>query len=191
MEQGLATNTMTDDTIQLITEFIFVENAPQKSDLIIIPGVSHRQLVDKAVELYKGDWAKKVLCAGGFSQKLNMAESAWAANILRESGVPVTDVLQESSSTNTKENAISALRLLERGDQRFGKIILISKPYHARRLLMTFRKVFVNTEILVVPVEDNRQINRDNWHTDPEKVAKVMEEVGKISEYYLKGDLAL
>lgn len=71
------------------------------------------------------------------------------------------------------------------------RILIIGVGYHARRLLMVFRKVFLSSSLLVVPVEDNRQINRDNWYTTPEKIAKVMEELGKISEYYLKGDLAL
>lgn len=191
MERGLATDVTTNSTVQAITDFIFVEDQPQKVDLIIIPGTSDCQLADKAAELYRQGWTGKVLCTGGFNDKLNMIESEWAANILREDGMPSADILQESSSTNTKENAVNALALLEQGSWEFGRIILVSKPYHARRLLMVFRKVFLGSSLLVIPVEDDRQINRDNWHADPEKAAKVMEEVGKISEYYSKGDLTL
>ncbi|OGB75379.1 hypothetical protein A2810_02960 [candidate division Kazan bacterium RIFCSPHIGHO2_01_FULL_49_10] len=191
MERGLAASLMTISAVRAITDFIFVDDQPQKVDLIIIPGTSHRQLADKAAELYRQGWASKVLCTGGFNDKLNMVESAWAANILCEGGVSLADILQESNSTNTKENAITALALLEQGIWEFGRIILVSKPYHARRLLMTFRKVFSGASLLVVPVEDDRQITRDNWHADPKKTAKVMEEMGKISEYYAKGDLAL
>ena len=56
---------------------------------------------------------------------------------------------------------------------------------------MSFKKCFVESQLLVSGVVDNRDITQDNWTSTPEKIAKVMEEVGKISEYYSKEDIEI
>jgi hypothetical protein len=51
-----------------------------------------------------------------------------------------------------------------------------------------------NVEIVLCYVEihivDVRDITKDNWFKDKEKTTKVMEEVQKIGEYYLRGGLS-
>ena len=54
---------------------------------------------------------------------------------------------------------------------------------------MTFIPSFPDSEILIAPVVDDRNITKENWYKDKEKTDKVMEEVEKIGKYFLKGDL--
>lgn len=44
-----------------ITDFIFVENEMFPCDIILIPGGSHPQLMEKAVELLENGMAKYIL----------------------------------------------------------------------------------------------------------------------------------
>ncbi|MEK7154764.1 MAG: YdcF family protein [Patescibacteria group bacterium] len=184
MERGL-------NTVNSITNFVFAQNPPSQADVIIVPGSSHRQLALTAVKLYKKRLAKKIIFTGGFNQKLGKSEADFGTEIALKKGVPDIYILRETKSKNTKENALQALVVIKKHKLAFKKILLISKPYHARRLKMTFSKVFPRSQLFVIPIEDDRKINRHNWWKSAEGIAKVMEELEKISQYYNKGDLSL
>lgn len=184
MESGLK-------TIKAITEFIFEENKPRKSDLIIVPGSSHYQLPQKACELYLKGLTDKVIFTGGFNPKINMAECDFGKEIALRLGVSRKDIFCEKVSSNTKENAREASKLIKKHHINHKRILLVCKPYHARRLIMTFAKVFPKSRLLMIPVKDERNITKINWWKAKKKIDEVMEEMGKISEYFFKGDLSL
>lgn len=180
-----------ENNIKSITNFIFVENKIENSDIIIVPGTFRIEIISKALQVYKQGYAKYILTTGGALNENGVSESQFQKEYLIGSGVRKENVFNESKSTNTKENAVYAKKLLDMEKIDYGKIILISKTYHSRRILMTFKETFPKSDILIVPVVDDRNITKDNWFKDKEKSAKVMEEVQKIGEYYLKGDLSL
>jgi len=178
-------------TIRAITNFIFVKDKPKRADLIIVPGSSQKQLPKKAVSLYKKGLATKILFTGGFNPKIGKNESDFGKEIALKAGVPQGGILMENKSSNTKENAEEAVKIVKKYKISCKRIILVSKPYHSRRLKMTFAKFFPRSEIIIIPVQDERIITASNWWKDKEKTNRVMEEVKKIGEYYLKGDLSL
>jgi len=178
-------------TIKAITQLVFAEDKIKKVDLIIVPGSSQPLLPQKAADLYLQGFAKKILFTGGVNPKTNRAEGDFGREIAVNKGVPKNNTYCENNSINTKENATESLVIIKRLKIKCKTIILVSKPYHARRLLMTFAAVFPDSDFIIVPVEDERGINKDNWWDEKERVKKVMEEIGKISQYYLKGDLSL
>ena len=179
------------ETIITLTNFIFLNDPEEKADLIIVPGSSHKQLPQKAAQLFKKNLAKKIIFTGGFNPKLGEIEAEWCAKIALKSGIPKNKILLEKVATNTKENAIETFKLIRKGRLPFQKLVLVTKPYHARRVKMTFAKVFPNSRLLIIPVNDDRNITHNNWYKDKKKIYKIMEELGKISQYYLKGDLKL
>lgn len=179
------------NSIKSITNFIFVEDDLEKSDLIIAPGTFRIEIINKALEVYKQGYAKYILTTGGVLNENGVSESQFQKEYLIEGGVRKENVFNESKSTNTKENAVYAKKLLDMEKMEYGKIILISKTYHSRRILMTFKETFPKSDILIVPVVDDRDITKDNWYKERGKSAKVMEEVEKIGKYFLKGDLRL
>ncbi len=179
------------ETIKAITDFIFVKDKLKKADLIIVPGSSQRHLPQKAVRLYKKGFAPKILFTGGFNQKIKKNECDFGKEIALKKGIPPEDIFYENKSLNTKENAKEAVKIIKRHRLTCKKIILVGKFYHARRLKMTFAKFFPDSELIIFPVTDERKITSKNWWKDKEKTTKVMEEVKKIGEYFLKGDLSL
>lgn len=178
-----------EQNIKAITDLIFLSDKISKSDIIIVPGTFRIDLVKKALELYNQRYAPYIFTTGGVKNEEGFTESEFQKQYLLENGVPSNCIFNESKSTNTKENAIYAKEELEKHKLSYRKIILVSKTYHARRLQMTFLPNFQDSEILVAPVVDDRNITKDNWYNDKEKTDKVMEEVEKIGEYFLKGDL--
>ncbi len=53
------------DLVKDIGDFIFVEDKPQKCNVIITVGGSFPQIAEKAAELYKNGFADYVLAGGG------------------------------------------------------------------------------------------------------------------------------
>lgn len=50
-----------------IEEFIFVEDSPEKSDVIFIPGNGYPHMAERAAQLYKENYAPYVLPSGKYS----------------------------------------------------------------------------------------------------------------------------
>ena len=62
---------MNDKIIADITNFIFVEDKPQKVDAIFLPGGSHPEQPEYAADLYRSGYAKLLIPSGGVSVKLD------------------------------------------------------------------------------------------------------------------------
>lgn len=56
--------------VQGITDFIFMSDIPQKSDVILVPGTAHAQITEKAAQLYHQGYAPYILPSGRYSSKL-------------------------------------------------------------------------------------------------------------------------
>ena len=55
------------DFLKKTKEFIFVENKPEKADIIFVPGNGYPQMAEKAAELYREGYAPVVLPSGKYS----------------------------------------------------------------------------------------------------------------------------
>jgi uncharacterized SAM-binding protein YcdF (DUF218 family) len=169
-----------------ISDFIFVEDLPQRADLIFIPGGSHPQLMMKAVELYQQGFALYILPSGGANPKLPGYASEWEflAKIALGMDVPEKAILKENKARNTFENASFSRQVLLDLKIKVGKAILVCKAYHSRRALLTYQAIFPKTQFFVTPVIDNRGISKSNWYTKKDYITVVMGEVSKIGQYF-------
>jgi uncharacterized SAM-binding protein YcdF (DUF218 family) len=178
--------------IKAITEFIFPEDKPKTKSVVIVLGTYRPEIPRKAFSLYKQGLAKLIITTGGVKKdEQDLCEAEFQKDYLVKKGVPQEIIFAENTSTNTKENAENTYELIKKNKISSKNIILVSKTYHARRLYMTFRKVFPQSNISLVTTTDERQITRSNWYKTKEKREKVMEEVEKIGKYYLQGDLEI
>ena len=172
-----------------ITAFIFVENEKPTPpcDVILIPGGSHPQLIQRAIELYKKGMANYILVSGGENRKIPdyPSEAEYLKSIAIKEGVPSEAVLCEEIARNTYENAVYSYEIMKDKELDDKKVILVCKEYHSRRALFTFQKVFpVYTEFFVEPVTDIKGLSRDNWFTKDEYIKTVMGEVEKMAKYF-------
>ncbi len=96
----------------------------------------------QAIELYKKGYIKKILFSGGSGSiiRQDMKEGIYAKRYLLTLGIPETDILIESESNNTRENALFSKEILEK--QPGGKsYLLITSAFHMRRALGCFHQV--------------------------------------------------
>jgi uncharacterized SAM-binding protein YcdF (DUF218 family) len=95
----------------------------------------------QAVELYRMGLIKKIVFTGGSGRILHpeMKEGNYINRYLLYMGIPKEDVLIESESQNTRENALFTKKMLDEKNIK-GEMLLITSAFHMRRSLGCFRK---------------------------------------------------
>lgn len=111
--------------------FLCVDSGPAKADVIIVLGGGddiHERVI-RAAEFYNLHAAPRVLVTGAGDDEINR-------RILVRLGVPATNILVESQSKTTRENAEFSEKILQA--HNLHSAIIVTSWYHSRRALKTF-----------------------------------------------------
>ena len=178
------------DFVQDMTEFIFVEDKPQKADMIFIPGGDRGELAVTAAGLFREGYAPLVLPSGRYSKPVGRClipgyETEWEflRDILVREGVPAEKILEEKQATYTYENAICSRRVTDAAGLAIRRAILCPQACHARRALLYYKILYPETEFFVCPTV-TRGISRDNWFLDGEKIDVVLGELERCGSQF-------
>lgn len=190
---------MNDKFLNQITEFIFVEDKPEKSDVIFIPGSGFPQLAEEAAKLYHQGLVPYILPSGRYSilngkfagvqEKKELYdgeyETEWEflKEVLKKNHVSEEHILREDKATYTYENAIYSRKVTDRLGMEIKKAILCCKPYHARRSLLYYQLLYPETQFFVRPIQDS-DVKRENWYLTEKGIRLVFGEVQKIGEQF-------
>ena len=136
--------------IKAITDFIFVEDEPQRSDVIMVVGGSHPEAAETAAELWKQGYEPIIMIGGGVSIKTGRFagsrskqdiyngdyadECEFYTDVLVKNNVPKKVILGENKSLFTKENAIYARKLVDENGLDIGKVVLCQDNGHIKPL---------------------------------------------------------
>ena len=93
-----------------------------------------------AIELYKLGKIEKIIISGGNGELINngMKESKWSKKLLTNMGIENDDIILESISRNTMENAQNTTILM--GVDMTQKSLLITSAIHMKRAKFCFNK---------------------------------------------------
>ncbi len=180
-----------EESIKIITEYIFLKQKLEQGDLIIVFGTRHKEASEKASELYHNGQAKKILVSGGKNRITHKNEAEEMSQVLISLGVNVDDLIKEDRSTNSLENVLFSKKVISEklGWDNIKKILVITKNYHIRRAIMTLKKHFPES-VRLLPVPYNiLGFDKDNWNDIASGQEKIMGEWRKIKEYLAKGDI--
>ena len=108
-------------------EFVFVENKPERSDIIFVPGNGYPQMAERAAELYKAGLAEWILPSGRYSvvngkfsgvlkktdiyNKEYETEWEFLKDVLEKNGVPEQKILREDHATFTMLQSLSRQKM--------------------------------------------------------------------------------
>ncbi|MCU9534042.1 YdcF family protein [Streptococcus sp. CSL10205-OR2] len=175
-------------TIEDITSFMFLEDSNQICNLIIIPGTSQTQPIDIAKKIIDSGKASKLLITGGNNPKLHdVTEAEFLKNYAINIGVSNKDIIIETKAKNTLENVIFSSHIVKKFGLKSKNVLLISKNYHARRILTTFEEYFqMDVNFFVISYIDELGITKDNWYVDSARKEKIFSEIYKIGKYHFK-----
>ncbi len=190
---------MNNRAIQDITNFIFMDDAPEKCDIILLPGTSKSAITERAAELYCAGYAPYVLPSGLYSPALHRfavenidnpryageyaTDFEYCKHILMENGVPENAILREDQATNSMENAMYSAQAVKNAGIEVRRAIICCQAFHARRAFMSYVCHFSGAELLVVPTT-TQGIAKDDWYKSEKGYKKVMGEVAKCGVYF-------
>ncbi len=199
---------MNNRIINDITNFIFVEDKPQKVDAIFLPGGSHPEQPEYAAELYKKGIAPTLIVSGGVSVKKKKFDGVksksdiyskeyktdceFLTDVLNINGVPMSAIYGEDKSGHTRDNAFFSRIVADKNGLEIKTAIIVCKAFHARRCMMLYSLAFPDTKFCVCPIVC-MGITKDNWYKTEQGIDRVLGEltrcgnqfVGDITEYLL------
>ena len=173
-----------------ITDFIFMEDTPAPSDVILIPGSSCSETSVAAAALFHQGYAPWVLPSGRYSLVAGTFpfegyETEWEymCDILVREGVPAERILREDRATFTWENAIYSREVLEKKGIAVKQALICCQAFHARRAYTYYQQQFPQVKLLMIPTV-TRDIRRDNWYLDQENAKVVLGELQRCGDQF-------
>ncbi len=176
-----------------ITDFIFVEDEPEKSDIIFLPGGDFSESAMHAAKLYKEGYAPLILPSGKYSIKKKSfispdgkdyeTECDYFCAVLKNAGVPYQAILKEPEAAFTWENAIYSRKITDREGFMIRRAIIICQAFHARRCLMYYQQQYPDTKFFVCPVV-TKGISRENWFLSRDGIDTVLGEVERCGTQF-------
>jgi len=104
------------------------------------------------LELYKMKKAPKIILVGG-GEPGELSEAEMMAKFLQKFGIDENNILLETKSHNTYENAINIRDITQQNNMR--EVILVTSAVHMRRALATFKALGIN--VIPAPTDYNVQ----------------------------------
>lgn len=186
--------------IQMITDFIFLEDVAQKADIIMIPGSGYGALADTAAALWHQGFAPLILPSGKYSKLIGHFEGTfdnhypvsnpapenecdYLSALLIDNNVASSAILREPQATYTYENAIFSKQLTDTAQLDIHTAILCCQAFHARRCLMYYQLLYPNTRFFICPTV-TQDISKDNWYLSDEKIDKVLGEIERCGSQF-------
>lgn len=177
--------------VWFLAEPLRLSDLPQKADAIVVlgggvgetgrPGTSTLERARYASELYNEGWAPAVIFSSGFVYSYREAEDMKLIAI--SSGVPEKAILTETKSSSTYENVQFVKEILDRKGWR--SVLLVSAPYHMRRVSLVFRKTTPTVTVRYLPVPKNSFYGKGR-RVQQGQIRALFHEVAGILYYWLK-----
>lgn len=112
----------------------------QVADVIVaVSGGDTAGRANKAIEMYQAGWAKKIVFSGDSADPDAISNAEAMRQIAVKAGIPVDNIYLDEKSRDTKENARNTVQILNKLQAK--RVILVSSPYHLRRVKLNFQAV--------------------------------------------------
>lgn len=169
-----------------------ISDLPEKSDTIVVfaggvgesgqAGQGYEERVLHAIDLYKKHFAKKLIFSSGYVYAFQETD---VMKVLALSlGVPEKDIILEKRATNTFQNIKYTKEIME--EHIWNSALVVSSPYHMRRVELVYKKVAPGIKISLTPVPNSLFYGNEK-KVEVKHLKAVMHEYLGILYYFIKG----
>jgi uncharacterized SAM-binding protein YcdF (DUF218 family) len=163
------------------------------ADLLFVFGTREdvARRVDEAFRLWRDGFFQWSIVSGGLTPGSQFSECEIIKSAMVARGVPPERILEEHRSTNTGENVIFSLPVIEAalGLKNIRSVICLGNSWTARRYPMTLHRHWPEVEKMLITV-DSFETPRALWHTHAVFRARILSEWDKIEPYKARGFIA-
>jgi uncharacterized SAM-binding protein YcdF (DUF218 family) len=142
------------DAIIVLGGALIPANPPSRPSYALAPAAGR---VWHAAQLYKAGKAKWIVVAAGNQPgfESQQIEADAISDMLKQLGVPSSAIRLDTASRNTRENAANAKLVLQ--DLGVRRILLVTSAQHMPRAVTTFKKVWANSTVELIPAGSDSQ----------------------------------
>ena len=184
---------LSDAEIARINAEHLISTPLRPADLLFVFGGRYGvdETVAAAVALWQRRFFRHAIVSGGPTQGIARTECAVIKEGMVKGGVPAELILEEHRATNTGENVMFALPVIDAaiGLKNIQSVICLGNTWTGRRYAMTLHRHWPKAEKMLLTV-DNFATPRERWHEHPEFRRRVLAEWDKIEPYKKKGFIA-
>ncbi|HXN68657.1 MAG TPA: YdcF family protein [Bradyrhizobium sp.] len=170
-----------------------IDTPLKPADLLFVFGTREdvARRADEAVRLWRKGFFRWSIVSGGVTPGSDRSECEIIKAAMVAGGIPRRRILEEHRATNTGENVMLSLPVIEAalGLVNICSVICLGNTWTARRYPMTLHRYWPEVEKMLVTV-DSFETPRSLWHTDPVFRRRVLAEWDKIEPYRAKGFIA-
>lgn len=181
------------ELIRAIEREHLVSTPLHEADLAFVFGTRHGvdAFADVVADLWSKRLARWIVVSGGMTANEDRTEADILSAAIQSRGVPQERVLLETRATNTGENVIFSLPIIDKeiGLDKIRSIIAVGKYYTSSRYLMTLQRHWPAPEKMLAPVHLH-DLGDLRWHEHAELRVKVLGEWAKLPRYRALGYIA-
>ena len=188
-----STRLPTADEIAEINRTHLVDTPLRPADLLFVFGTREDVAlrVETAAQLWRDGYFRWSIVSGGVTSGSEQSECTIIKAAMVAAGIPADRTLEEHRATNTGENVIFSLPIIDAtlGLRNIRSVICLGNTWTARRYPMTLHRHWPEVTKLLLTV-DSFSTPRALWHTDPEFRRRILHEWDKIEPYKARGFIA-
>lgn len=147
---------LANEVIEAVHRDLLIRTELKPADLLFVFGTRHGvpEFLSVIEDLWRRGMFSTVLVTGGATPGGPRTEAAVLADGMSAFGLPADRVILEEQATNTGENVVFSLPLLERrlGLRNVRTLIAVGKYYTSARYLMTLQRHWPAVEKMLAPV---------------------------------------
>lgn len=175
------------DLVFHIGDFLVLEDRLRKVDLIhVFSGSSWR--TEYAINLFKKGFSDRVFFTGGWCEGTNEITSICSEKLALAAGIPSDKIIIDNTNIDcVYEEAERLKALIENSPSSIRSVIVISDPYHMRRVRWTCRRVLGSrVKLVMAPVPFEMTEFSAYWWRNSDSRAAVRNEYVKLVYYLLR-----
>jgi len=170
-----------------------IQTPLRPADLLLVFGTREAEAprAETACRLWREGLFRRAIVSGGVTPGSALSECAVIKPLMVAGGVPGDLILEEHRATNTGENVMLSLPIIDAalGLRNIRSVICLGNTWTGRRYAMTLHRHWPEVEKMLLTV-DNFATPREHWHSDGEFRRRVLTEFDKIEPYKASGFLA-
>jgi len=170
---------------KLLGESIFIESKNKfiNADVVLYHPGHFPELNEQVVKMYNERPFKKIMIPNVHNKFLNEEEFSYHKKLLINYGIPESIIYPIFGEAESANDVIkNAIFQLDYSNEK--NILLAGKTFFMRRFLLVASAFAKNDMVLdVLPMEDNRGLNKENWHLTDVGRKRVMNEYHMISQF--------
>ena len=182
-----------DQEIARINSEHLISTPLRPADLLFVFGTRGGvgETVEAAVDLWRRGFFRHAIVSGGMTPGDSRSECEVIKQAMVAGGVPAALILEEHRATNTGENVIFSLPVIDAALalESIRSVICLGKICTARRYPMTLHRHWPEVEKMLLTINPyGAPVER--WHTDALFRERVLLEWRKIEPYRTRGYIA-